>query len=163
LRCLDAITTSNWDCQLLWGGAAELGERKMKRLGPALGAVAALTLLAGCATNGDCYGGSYAGEYAYDAPYTYGYDYYDPYYDPYFYGAPYSSLGLGLGFGYYDYGRRVHRGGGFNRGATPGGGPQTGGAQRGGAQVGGAQVGGGAQTGGAPRATWRGRASMPRG
>ena len=72
----------------------------MKRLA-ALGALATLSMLAGCAT-GDGY---YSGAYGYGYP-AYAYD--DGYYDygyPYSYGYPYAyGPTLGLGFGYYDYG-----------------------------------------------------------
>ena len=83
----------------------------MKRAMHALGVVAALTLLSGCAYdygyngyayNGYGYDGYYGGAYAgYGYPSYYGaYDYYGyPYYG--YYGAP--VVGLGLGF--YDYGR----------------------------------------------------------
>ena len=81
----------------------------MKRLGYALGAAAALTLLAGCA-NGGYYEGAYGGGGGYYGDYAY-----DPYYDPYFYGP-------GVGFGYYDFdgGYRGYRGGGHAGGGGDG-------------------------------------------
>ena len=79
----------------------------MKRVA-ALGALATLSLLAGCATNG----GYYSGAYGYGGYPSYAYNYGDaPYYDNYGYypygytGYPYSyGPTVGLGFSYYDYG-----------------------------------------------------------
>ena len=84
----------------------------MKRL-TALGAAAAVTVLAGCATGDGYYGGEYGYDgYGYGGYPAYAYnDYgYVPYYDDF--GYPYAyGPSFGLGFGYYDYG-----GWGGNRG-----------------------------------------------
>ena len=74
----------------------------MKRLA-ALGAIAGLTLLAGCATDDGYYSGGYGYGGGY-TPYAYGYGPdYVPYYDDF--GYPYTyGPSFGLGFGYYDYG-----------------------------------------------------------
>lgn len=97
----------------------------MRRLASALGAIATLSLLAGCATDDGYYSGGYAygGGYGY-SPYAYGYGY-DPYYDyPYY---PYGPS-VGLGFNYYDFndgrhfrgdGGRFHRGDGSGGGGRP--------------------------------------------
>jgi hypothetical protein len=97
----------------------------MKRLASALGAIATLSLLAGCATDDGYYSGSYgySGGYGY-SPYAYGYGY-DPYY-----GYPYYPYGpsVGLGFSYYDFDGghryrgddgRFRRGDGGRRGGRP--------------------------------------------
>jgi len=75
----------------------------MKRFA-ALGAIATLSLLAGCAT-GNGYYSAYGGAYGYGGypayAYDYGYNGYAPYYGDY--GYPY-AYGPALGFSYYDYG-----------------------------------------------------------
>ena len=81
----------------------------MKRFA-ALGAIATISLLAGCAT-GNGYYSEYGGAYGYGGypAYAgdYGYNGYAPYYDDYGYaygyGYPY-AYGPTLGFSYYDFG-----------------------------------------------------------
>ena len=132
-----------------------------------LAGAAALALLSGCAIDDyydgyDSYGGAYAGNYpyrgyGYDPYYGYGYRYGGygyPYYD--YYSTPFTTFGLGLGLGYYDFGggfrdrrdfdRDFDRRGDRRGFAGGGGGPVGGGAQGGGAQSGGGQ--GGARSGG---------------
>ena len=99
----------------------------MKRFIPALAGVAALALLSGCVVREGYYdrydGGRYTGNYGYGGPYArnYGYDGYDPYdgygyggygYPSYdYYATPFTTFGLGLGLGYYDFGGFGFRGG----------------------------------------------------
>jgi hypothetical protein len=91
----------------------------MKRFA-ALGAVATISLLMGCATGGGYYG--YSGAYGYGGYPAYAYDYgYAPYYDGY--GYPYAyGPSVGLGFSYYDRGgfRGRQHAGGFSRPRGPG-------------------------------------------
>ena len=106
----------------------------MKQFIPALAGVAALSLLSGCVYEG--YGRPYAGNYDGYGGRNYGYgDYgYDPYggyggYGDYgypnydYYATPFTTFGLGLGLGYYDFGGfSFRRGdGGYYRGGNGGG------------------------------------------
>jgi squid-like protein len=124
-----------------------------------LAGVAALALLSGCVIRDDYddgYGGRYAGNNGYGGAYgrNYGYGGYasDPYegyggyggYGSYgypnydYYATPFTTFGLGLGLGYYDFGgfpyRRGYGGyyGGGNGGGGFRGGSRSGGGERGG-------------------------------
>lgn len=126
----------------------------MNRFIAVLAGVAALVLLSGCVIREGYYnrydGGRYAGNYGYSGAYArdYGYDGYDPYdggsyggygypyYD--YYATPFTTFGLGLGLGYYDFGGFSYRRGygGYYRGGNGGGG------FRGGSRNGGGERGG---------------------
>ena len=133
----------------------------MRFLPAVLAGAAALALLSGCVTDDyyDGYSGSYGGAYAgnypyrgygYDPYYSYGYGYGGYGYPAYdYYGTPFTTFGLGLGLGYYDYGGFPY-GRGFDRRGD----------RRGFSGGGGVQSGGGAQSGGTPSVGGQGGARL---